>query len=79
MFLKRTGATWVLPAEKQVFQHPPREATDWKPGPLTCTLPEGTRLTLVDDPTRAGRAGSWIQVRGGQIYLPDRASESNEP
>jgi len=78
VFLRRKGAAWVLPTDRTVHAHPPREDTNWEPGSVTCKLPAGTTLTLVDDPQRAGRAGSWVTVRGGRISLPEPKDDNAE-
>jgi hypothetical protein len=71
VFLKKPGAVWQMPSARTVHASPPSEDNDWQPGSVTCTLPAGTKLTVVDAPYRAGRAGNWITVQGGKIKLPE--------
>ena len=70
-FLRKPGAVWTVPTKRTVHSEVPSADNDWTPGSVTCTLPAGTSLTVIDMPIRAGRAGTWITVKGGKIEFPE--------
>ncbi len=71
ILLKRKGATWVLPSDKDVYSHPPG---DGKPDPteadVVCHLPASTKVKLVENPLLVSGQGAWAAIAEGNYTVP---------
>ncbi len=71
LFFKEEGAVWVAPGDRDVVVSVPSEESNWKAGEVACTIPGGSRITLIEPPIRRGRAGIWLRVQPSNIALPE--------
>jgi len=60
------GRTWRIPRDVDVHDEPPGEPHH---DDISCLLPAGTRLTVGD------RQGSWLEVRGEALALPEQEAD----
>ncbi|NCG21083.1 MAG: protein kinase [Rhodobacterales bacterium] len=69
VFFIKEGKVWILPGDKKVVARLPTD--DHPAGATVCTLPRGSKITLVEPPTKLGIHGIWVAVVGGSYTVPE--------
>ncbi len=76
IFVKREGSVWILPGDRDLVATLPTD--DAPAGAIVCTLPRGSKITLVEPPTKLGRKGNWVAVKGGSYTVPEPKAPDEE-
>ena len=68
IFFKQKGGSMTLRSDADVHRTPPTDDDD--EGRVVCTIPEGYKLHIEDDPIKVRGKGTWVPVVAGAIERP---------